>query len=117
MHADAGRALVAVTNARIRGEDASPERILSLIALALRAPAHHTSGIFWGVQTAPGAAQLSENVRLAIYGAALQTVIVDLLSGESSVRLFYCVFPSHRQARLYRRQAVGPILATGHLSA
>ena len=86
MHADAGRALIAVTNARIRGEDAPPQKLLSLVALALRAPAHHTSGIFWGVQTAPGAAQLSENVRLAIYGAALQTVIVDLLSDESAVR-------------------------------
>lgn len=89
MHADAGRALVAVTNARIRGEDASPRKLLSLISLALRGPAQHTSGIFWGVQTAPGAQQLSENVRLAIYGAALQTVIVDLLSGESSVRSLF----------------------------
>lgn len=85
--ADAARALVAVTNARIRGEDPTPRKLLSLIVNTLRPPSAHDSGIFWGVSRADGSGQLSENIKLAIFGAALQLTIEDLLSGASKVRL------------------------------
>eukprot|EP00892_Ulva_mutabilis_P009809 jgi/Ulvmu1/71/UM001_0074.1 len=80
---DAARALVAVTNARIRGEDPSPAKLLSLITATLRPPSGHDSGIFWGVSRADGAGQLSGNIKIAIFGAALQLTIEDLLSGAS----------------------------------
>lgn len=78
---------MAVTNARIRGEDPSPGKILSLIVNTLTPPSEHASGIFWGVSRADGSGQLSENIKLAIFGAALQLTIEDLLSGASKVRL------------------------------
>lgn len=84
--ADAARALVAVTNARIRGEDPTSGKLLSLITATLRPPSQHDSGIFWGVSRADGSGQLSDNIKLAIFGAALQLTIEDLLSGASKVR-------------------------------
>jgi hypothetical protein len=84
--ADAGDALAAVTNARLRGEPPLPAALLSLAALALRAPAQHASGRFWGVAHARGSQQLSEAARLAVFGAALQLTIDDLLTGTAQVR-------------------------------
>ena len=83
--ADAGRALAAVINSRIRGEDPSAEKLLALVALSMRSPEQHGSGKFWGAQHAPGSAQLSDNIRLAVFGHALLLVVEDLMSGADAV--------------------------------
>lgn len=84
--ADAGAALAAITNAQLRGQPPLPAAILSLVALALRSPAQHSSGRFWGVAHAAGSAQLNDAARLAVFGAALQSVIDDLLTGGAQAR-------------------------------
>ena len=84
--ADAGKALAGVTNARIRGEDPSAAKLLSLVCLCITSPEQHGTGEYWGASHAPGSAQLSQNIRLAIFGNALQLVVEDLLTGSSKVR-------------------------------
>lgn len=83
IYESAAKALVAVTNARIRGTDPTCHQLLSLIVLSVLSPEEHATSTFWGVDQAPGAATMPETVKLAVFGAALQFVVEDLLTGDS----------------------------------
>lgn len=84
-HADAGKALAAITSAQQRREDPDASSMLALICHCVRSPEQHGAGKWWGAQHAPGAGQLSPNQRLAVFGHALQLVVEDLLTGTTEV--------------------------------
>jgi hypothetical protein len=84
--ADAADALQGVTNARMSGQDPSADKLKSLLWHSLRSPEQHGTGAYWGAQHAPGSAALSNNVKLAVFGHALQVVVEDLLMSDTKVR-------------------------------
>lgn len=84
--ANASKALVAIVNSRVRGTAPTPEQLLSLIALAVVAPAQHGTSTFWGVVQPQGAKAMPENIKLSVFGGALQYVIEDLLANDTKVR-------------------------------
>jgi hypothetical protein len=83
---DAAVALVAIVNPLHDSIVPSANQLSSLVALSLRSPKSQGSAQHWGAEHAKGSEDLTNNTRLAIYGAALQLVAEDLIGKKHKVR-------------------------------
>ena len=107
-HADAAVALVRIVNPLNDNRTPNAKQLLSLVALSLRTPDQSPSSIkHWGAEHAKGSSDLSNNTRLAIFGAGLQMVIEDLISETSQVRCIPLAAYTEPVVKL-QQMAVGP---------
>jgi hypothetical protein len=84
--ADGAVALVAAVNPLHNSIVPNANQLLSLVALSLRSPKSQGSSQHWGAEHAKGSEDLTNNTRLAIYGAALQLVAEDLIGKKHKVQ-------------------------------
>ena len=84
--ADAAIALVRIVNPLNEARTPNAKQLKSLVALSLRSPEEQGSAKHWGAEFAKGSGDLTNNTRLAVFGAGLQLMIEDLISDTSEVR-------------------------------
>lgn len=78
-------ALVRIVNPLADDRTPNAKQLKSLVALSLRSPEEQGSAKHWGAEFAKGSGDLTNNTRLAVFGAGLQLMIEDLISEISEV--------------------------------